>query len=155
MQKYSVEEYRESYAELVELFRHFNVNILKKAPYKLLAFYKENANPNCNFQYDEDLPIDCQNVSRLTKIIYANLYIKYFADYKRKRQIKVEEMREKKEQENRKMQNYKPNEIFSFHRDSTISDSELINQTVNTVSLKAKKETFWTQILNKLKNLFK
>ena len=84
---YTKEEYAKSYTEILEIFKYIPENLLKKIPNNIIKKYYENMDKSYKYAYDIGRSLENQEVSQLTKILLANIYIKYWAtehDKKRK-----------------------------------------------------------------------
>ena len=75
---YTYKDYAKSYTELIEILKHFSKSDLAKIPKNIIFKYIKYRDINYVFSYNPKLSLKSQNVSKLTKILIANLYIDYF-----------------------------------------------------------------------------
>ena len=122
MVSYTLEEYKNSYYELVELFKHINKLVVMRIPYDILKYYKDNALSNNSFKYDENVELDEQKISHLTKILYANLYINYIAENEEREKLLEEDKLELKRIEEEKRKKYNIDDIFKNNDEKIISN---------------------------------
>ena len=101
---YTKEEYAKSYTEILEIFKYIPENLLKKIPNSIIKKYYENMDKSYKYAYDIGRSLEDQKVSQLTKILLANIYIKYWATERDKKRIEIYDRKilEKNEIEKRK-----------------------------------------------------
>lgn len=110
---YTDKDYSKSYTELVEILKYFPKTDLVKIPKdKLLSFIK-NRDTNYNFCYNPELDIELQNVSKLTYVLLANLYIDFLADKEEQKYIRNRDLQELNNLEKQNREKYDIDTIFS------------------------------------------
>ena len=145
---YTKENFSNAYAELLEILQYIPQEYLKKIPTERINFYIKNKNYNHNFLYNASKPLKQQNVSKLTKILIANLYIEFWVDEKEKRDILEKDRIELIEVEKLKKQKYNKDDLFKKSIDKNNDDN--VNK-----SLIVKKDSIIKIIINKIKLFFK
>lgn len=85
--KISKEEYANACAEVLEILKSVKDEDLKRIPNEEIENLKENANMEHEFSYDATKDIKEQNVSKATKGIIANFFVKYIATMEQKQKI--------------------------------------------------------------------
>lgn len=88
MKIYTNEEYKKAHVELLEILKYVSQEDKNKIPKEYIEFCIEDRDPNYKFIYDTEKNFESQNIMQLTKILIANLYIKYWASAERKKEIK-------------------------------------------------------------------
>lgn len=114
---YTDEEYSKSYTELIEILKYFSKSDLMKIPHKTVLRYIKYKDNNYKFSYNPDLDIDEQDVSKLTLILLANLYIDYFADENERNYIQNKDLEELAKLEKQKQEEYDINSIFNKRKE--------------------------------------
>lgn len=109
---YTDKEYAKSYTELLEILKYFPKSDLVKIPKPIIFRYIENMDINYNFSYNPDLDLNSQNISNLTKVLIANLYIDYIADKEESSYIKNKDLQELNKFDKEMKKIYDINTIF-------------------------------------------
>lgn len=154
---YTNEEYSKSYTELLEILKYFSKSDLIKIPQNILKRYIKDRDINHNFSYNPELDIDKQNISKLTQILLANLYIKYFADENERQCIENKDLEELAELEKKNQEEYNIETIFNQRKEKSIIDASINNSTTDITSLTVipDKENIFKRIFNKIKHILK
>lgn len=148
MYVYSNAEYKKAYVELLEILKYISKEDRNKIPNEYIEFCKKNKDENYNFLYNIDREFNEQNIRKLTKLLFANLYIRYIATNKRKNEIKKMFIYEsKKEKQNNELKYSYQN---LFHRKEK-NKKNLIEEK----SLVPVKKNIFIKILDKIKTLLK
>ena len=85
--KISKEEYANACAEVLEILKSVKDEDLKRIPNEEIEILKENANMEHEFSHDATKDIKEQNVSKASKGIIANFFVKYIATMEQKQKI--------------------------------------------------------------------
>lgn len=149
---YTEDEYSIAYTELIEILKYFPKSYLLKIPKDIILNYINYKNSNYNFSYNPDLEIDEQNVSKLTQILLANLYIDYLADKDEQEYIKNRDAEELLQLEKQKQEQYNIETIFYDRKEKSIT-----NNTNSTTSLSviSSKENIFKKLFFKIKRFLK
>lgn len=149
---YTEDEYSIAYTELIEILKYFPKSDLLKIPKDIILNYINYKNSNYNFSYNPDLEIDEQNVSKLTQILLANLYIDYLADKDEQEYIKNRDAEELLQLEKQKQEQYNIETIFYDRKEKSIT-----NNTNSTTSLSviSSKENIFKKLFFKIKCFLK
>lgn len=142
--KYTNEEYARSYTEILEIFKYIPENLIKKIPESMIKRFYQNMDKNHVFLYDIKKNFDEQKISHLTTIIFANLYINYWASEKDKNRINEYDKKILIEKEQEKLKKYNPNEIFNRR-------NEINNKTKEEKNLiEIENKSFFRKIIDKI-----
>lgn len=148
---YTNEEYSRSYTELIEILKYFSKSDLIKIPKNILTRYIKYKDNNYSFSYNPDLDIDEQNVSKLTQILLANLYIKYFADETEREYIINKDKQDLEQIEKENQERYNIENIFNKRKEKFINTN---NAEVTSLTVIPNKENLFKRIFYKIKKLF-
>lgn len=148
---YTNEEYSKSYTELIEILKYFSKSDLMKIPKNVLTRYIRDKDNNYNFSYNPDLDIDEQSVSKLTQILLANLYIKYFADENEQEYIKNKDKEELSLIEKQKQEEYNIETIFNKRKEKFTNTD---NSGITNLTVVPDKENLLKRVFYKIKQLF-
>lgn len=153
---YTNEEYSKSYTELLEILKYFSKSDLIKIPKNIIKRYIKDRDTTYSFQYNPELDLEQQNVSKLTQILIANLYIKYFADESEKQFIKNKDLEDLAELEKRNQEEYNIETIFNQRKEKSIINNSANNSTTDITSLAVipDKENIFKRIFYKIKSWF-
>ncbi len=149
---YTNEEYTKSYTELIEILKYFSKYDLEKIPKDIIKIYIKDRDEKYEFSYDPELDIDEQNVSKLTKILLANLYIEYLADENEKLYIKNKDLLQLKEIEKQEQEKYDIENIFNNKNKKHSIDTEVSNNT--SLIIVSNKTNIIKRVFEKIKRFF-
>ena len=141
------ERYANAFSEVLEILFCVPEIEYRKLPPKLIQILEENCNPNYEFYYDPEKSLDEQNTLEETKDIIALIYRDYWANEEQKREIIDKEKEELQNIEKQKSEQYSYEKLFQNNRNKKISDTSK-NELIVV------KDSFFTQILKKIKQFF-
>lgn len=144
---YTKEEYAKAYTQILEIFKYFPEKLLKKIPKDTIKMYFDNRDKNYIYYFDSQKDFEEQEVSQLTKVLIANIFIKYWATDQEKKKIDEYDKKQFEIIENEKWEKYNPNEIFNNNINRKVEDNKslIVDEHVG----------FLKSILNKIKNMVK
>lgn len=148
---YTNEEYSVAYAELLEILKYFSKSDLMKIPQNTIKRYLKNRDINHNFSYNPELNLEKQNVSKLTQILLANLYIKYFADTAEQEYIKNKDLEDLAKIEIEDQKKYNIENIFNSRKEKSTSNN--INE-ISSLTIVPENRNIFQKIFFKIKCLF-
>lgn len=149
---YTNEEYAKSYTELIEILKYFPKFDLIKIPKYIIKSYIKDKDTNYEFCYNPELDICEQNVSKLTQILLANLYIEYLADENEREYIKNKDLIELAEIEKQKQEKYDIETIFSKKKNQYFNNT--FSETTSLAIVSAKTNII-KKIFEKIRKFFK
>lgn len=144
MKVYTNEEYKKAHVELLEILKYISQEDRDKLPREYIEFCTEDRDLNYKFTYDIERNFEDQNIMQLTKILIANLYIKYWATTERKKEIK--EIFVDEQLQNEKKYNY-DNLFEKNKKQEAVKDEEK--------SLVPIKKNFINRIIDIIKEMLK
>ena len=141
------EEYRKALVEVLEIIKCLEESEKEKIPKEIIKFYEINKSKT----YEPDLNLD-DDLSKIelmnkTREILAGLYIDYLCESEEDKQnyiSKLHQIEEKVEAEKR--EKYNPDTIFENRKQPIQEETSMIT---------VEKQSFFSKILEKIKNLFK
>lgn len=143
---YTKEEYSKAYTEILEIFKYFPEKFIKKIPKNTIKMYLDNRDRDYIFFFDVKKNFEEQEVSQLTKVLIANIFIKYWATDQEKKKIEENDKKQLEIIENKKREKYNPNKIFNNNNlNDKVEDNKslIIDENIG----------FFKSTLNKIKNI--
>lgn len=150
MNVYTNEDYSKAYSEVLEVLRYIPKVDLVKIPKDEIMFYIKHMDNKYNYKYNFNKTFEEQSLMKLSRIIIANIYIKYLA--KNKEELLENERKEilKLDEENRKI--YNTDNIF---RNKYLNIQEEDTNNENNSLIVIEKQGFFRKIIDKIRRLFK
>lgn len=143
-------KYAIAYREVFEILKYIPKADYDKIPNEKIELYKTMQDKNYNFKYDPSKTLDEQNISKRAKAIIGLLFRDYWATEIQRQKILAKQKYERQKIEEEKSKNFQYGDIFK-----NISQKEDITNTIPNNTLVEYKESVFTRILNKIKNIFK
>lgn len=148
---YTNEEYCKSYTELIEILKCFSKSDLMKIPQSILKRYFRDRDKNYSFHYNPELDMEQQNVSKLTQILLANLYINYWASEEERKYLQNKDLQELEQIEKQKQKDYNIETIFNNRKKHSYNDNL---ETKSLVPI-SNKENIFKKIFYTIKHFLK
>ena len=158
---YTKEEYAIAYTEVLGMIKYFSSESLEKIPNDVLKMFEDNKDLNYEFEFDRNESFDNQNISKLAKIIIADLFIDYIATEEERKYINYRDKIELDRIEEEKRNKYNPDEIFlSKNRNNKNEKEDNLNaknlENISTdITTISENGSFIKKIFIKIKRLFK
>lgn len=146
---YTKEDYAKAYTELIEILKYVPNEDLRKIPKEKIEMYIKNKDRNYKYIYNINTSFENQNISKLTKILIANIYIQYWASNEEREEIRNQDKKELYNIEMRKKEIYNTDNLFN--KKSRIEEN--CNQETSITVIK--KKNIIEKIINKIKKWFK
>lgn len=147
------EVYRNAFTEVYEIISYLEESEYNKIPQKIIKVLEKNRNPEYSFWIDEETQLQDQEVLPETRAILFNLFRDYFANPKQKEQMINFQLRETYRLEQEKKINYHGKQkIFDNDKKTKIENNT--NSEVTSL-IEVKKESTFSKIIKKIKNIFK
>lgn len=142
---YTKEDYTKAYTELLEILKYVSKSSLEKIPKENLEMYELNRDKNYNYEYNNNLEFEEQKMSKLTRILIANIYIQYWASEEERKVLKQRDKEELEKIEIEKRNMYNPDNLFANRR--KIDNLEEKNLVI------VKKKNMIEKVLEKIKRI--
>ena len=98
--------YRNAFKEVDEILRYTDIDLVSKLPKKFIDFLRVNMNKDYEFNVQEGLSLNKQNLSKEANIILALIYRDYWATEEERKEFR------KQDEEERKVNEEKLKHIF-------------------------------------------
>ena len=134
--------YRNAFKEVDEILKYTDINLVNKIPKKFIDFLRANMNNEYEFNVQEGLYLNKQNLSEEANNILALIYRDYWATEEEKEEFR------KKDEEERKLNEEKLEHIFDR------KDNEQIEEKKNNQLIKIEHESFIKRLFSKIKRFF-
>lgn len=141
-------EYANAYSEVIEILKYISEADYNKIPKNKINLFETNANKEYKFTYNPNLTLNEQNVSKRAKAIIAILFRDYWATEKQREKIIAKQNNDRMQIEKNKQERYNSDNLF-YHRAKKVK-----NIQNETVSLTEHKETFFSKIIKKIRQIF-
>ena len=141
-------EYANAYSEVLEILKNISKEDYEKVPSEKIDLFEKNANKNYNFQYDTNLTLDEQNVSKRAKAIIAILFRDYWATPEQREKILAKQNYDRIQIEKNKQKQYNVDNIFK-------NKERKVETVENSVSMIEYKESIFSKIKKWFKQTFK
>ena len=141
-------EYANAYSEVLEILKNISKEDYEKVPSEKIDLFEKNANKNYNFQYDTNLTLDEQNVSKRAKAIIAILFRDYWATPEQREKILAKQNYDRIKIEKNKQKQYNVDNIFK-------NKERKVETVENSVSMIEYKESIFSKIKKWFKQTFK
>lgn len=147
---YTEDEYSRAYTELLEILKYIPAITVEKIPKENIDMYELNKDKNYEYHYDNDLSFEEQNISHLTKILIANLYIDYWATDEERSIIKEHDRKELEALEIEKNKQYNTDDIFANRKKKL---EEKVQNIKNTSMIVVENTNIFKKIMEKIKKM--
>lgn len=147
---YTEDEYSRAYTELLEILKYIPDSSIEKIPKENIEMYELNKDTNYEYHYDNNLTFEEQNISHLTKILIANLYIDYWATNEERTIIKEHDSKELEALEIEKNRKYNTDDIFANRKRKLEEKAQNIE---NTSMIVVENTNIFKKIMKKIKKL--
>lgn len=148
------ESTKEAYAEVFEILKYMDRNIVMKIPLDIIELFSQNKNDNYKSKIDHNDIFNKNNISKKALNILAWLNINYFSSIEEKRNL-IQLYRENdyiKEQKKKEL--YNSENIFKY-KENIVKNSKKNTITEETSIVEYKEKNFLQKIFDKIKYLFK
>lgn len=144
--------FKNALKEVDYIIQNLPLGIQKKIPNDFRKCIIENMNesyvPNA---FDENKPLEEQNILDETKLILATIYRNYIVSNEERNNLIIEENKIKQKLEEKKREIYNPNSLFKNNINLEKTKADELSAKI----CKNKKKGFLSMIFNMINNLFK
>lgn len=145
-------KYARAYTEVLEILKHIPEDEFERIPKSEIQFYENNCDKNYRYEYNQDLEVDEQTISKEANAVIIALYMNYFANEKQKGIIEKILKQNSILEDKTKNEKYDINKIFENNQSKSNND---ISKNNLPVDISKDKDNFIKKIVNKIKSLFK
>ncbi|MBR2743899.1 MAG: hypothetical protein IKE01_01195 [Clostridia bacterium] len=146
-------KYARAYTEVLELLKHIPEDEVDKIPKTELQFYENNCDKNYKYEYNDELRVDEQIISREANTVIIAIYMNHFANENQKSVIEKILKQNSVEEEKKKEEKYDIDKIYERNR--KMQESGEINKENLPVDISKNEDSLIKRIINKIKSLFK
>jgi len=146
-------KYARAYTEVLELLKHIPEDELEKIPKTELQFYESNCDKNYRYEYNTDVGVDEQVISREANTVIIAIYMNHFANEAQKSVIEKILKQNSAEEEKKKAEKYDVDKIFE--KNKKMQENNEINKENLPVDISKNEDSLIKRIINKIKSLFK
>lgn len=143
--------YAMAYTEVFELLKYFPEEQLSRIPAEKIEFFKQNKDPNYNFEIKDTEDITKNNISRKAYAIIIALYNDYFLSENKKVTLKALLKQNDRIRESNKQQEYNLKNVIK--KDNTKIDNIQENTSENMELIKVEEKNIFAKIMNKVKSM--
>ncbi len=139
-------EDRLAYAQVLQIIRYLNEKEREKIPNEVINNYEKYKEPNYKFEYNSNIDLN-EQISEKTKVIIADLFVRYVASYEDRKEIYEREKKQYIKEELQKRANLKLKPLFEDNnKQDSITDKNL--------PVVVEKKSIFRKIILKIKSLF-
>lgn len=142
---------RRAYTEMLEILNNVSENFKSKIPGSLIEKMNLEKDNNWNFNYNQTVALENQNILSSTKELYLCIYTNYVANKEEKAEL--ESIYEKN-----KSIKYNPDDLFKNRVDKInqeTSENDNIQNISTEISTVAIEKKWYQKLFNKIKNILK
>ena len=139
-------QYARAYTEVLEILNHIPEDEYERIPKTEIQFYENNCDKNYKYDYNNELKVEEQTISKEANTIFVSIYMNYFANDRQKGIINEILKRNTIEEEKQKEEKFDVNKIF----ENRASEK---NENL-PVEVNSKNDNFIKKIINKIKSFF-
>ena len=122
-----------------------------KIPKDVIAFYEKNKDINYEYKIDTSLTLEEQQISEKANAIIVTIFRDYFASETQKEKLERILINNDKVIEERKREQYNPDDIFKNNKIEEIQEEQNIE---DTQMIEYREENILNKIINKIKGFF-
>ena len=146
-------KYAIAYSEVLEILKHIPLEDYNKIPKTKIELFKTNADNEYTFNYDPSKTLEEQNVSNITKGIIILLFRDYWATEIQRNKIIAKQNYDRMKLEEKKKENYNPDNIFINHYKNSFTDNTENNQELALI--KTNNMKWYKKIWKLIKDFFR
>ncbi len=146
-----VDNYPKAYKEVIEILKYVPKEDMNKIPIEIIDMFNEKKDKDYEYKIDKNKEFKQQEILQETKVILANIYIKYWATAKEKEQINEIYRDARRKSEEEKIKKYGTEVIFAKKEDKNqIKEDDELKEIVifNEIKWYDKFLAFFKKIFN-------
>lgn len=141
------EIYMDAFSEVDAILNIMPSNLYNKIPLKFRQMISEYKNNSYNPRIEE--PVENFELKDESKIILSLIYRDFLCSDEEKERLKARDAQKLQEEEEQLREKYNPDNIFNNRK------AENVEAVTEPVAMVEYKESFFTRILNRIKNIFR
>lgn len=141
------EIYMDAFSEVNAILNIMPSNLFNKIPLKFRQMISEYKNNSYNPRIEE--PVENFELKDESKIILSLIYRDFLCSDEEKERLKARDAQKLQEEEGQLREKYNPDNIFNNRK------TENVEAVTEPVAMVEYKESFFTRILNRIKNIFR
>ena len=141
------EIYMDAFSEVDAILNIMPSNLYNKIPLKFRQMISEYKNNSYNPRIEE--PVENFELKDESKIILTLIYRDFLCSDEEKERLKARDAQKLQEEEEQLREKYNPDNIFNNRK------AENVEAVTEPVAMVEYKESFFTRILNRIKNIFR
>lgn len=141
------EIYMDAFSEVNAILNIMPSNLFNKIPLKFRQMISEYKNNSYNPRIEE--PVENFELKDESKIILSLIYRDFLCSDEEKERLKARDAQKLQEEEEQLREKYNPDNIFNNRK------AENVEAVTEPVAMVEYKESFFTRILNRIKNIFR
>lgn len=150
MNRYTNEDYCRAYSEVLGILRYIPKKDLIKIPKDEIKFLIKNMDKNYNYNYNFNKQFEEQKLMILSKIIIANIYIKYLA--KNKEELLENERKELRKINEANIEMFKTDYVLK-NKSTLVQNNDINSKDCSLMVIESK--GIFRKIINKIRRLLK
>ena len=141
-------EYAIAYSEVLEILKYISIDDYNKIPKSKIQLFKNNSDKKYDLNYNPNISLGEQNISKRAKAIIAILFRDYWATQEQREKIIAKQKYDRYQIEKNSRLKYNPDDLFlnKSNMSSNIKGQSMI--------LTEYKESLLNRILKKIKKIF-
>ncbi|MBR3003108.1 MAG: hypothetical protein IKF38_06110 [Clostridia bacterium] len=141
------EIYMDAFSEVDAILNIMPSNLYNKIPLKFKQMISEYKNNSYNPRIEE--PVEDYELKDETQIILSLIYRDFLCSDEEKERLKARDAQKLKEEDEQLREKYNPDNIFNNRK------VENLETVTEPVAMMEYRESFFTRIINKIKNIFR
>lgn len=141
------EIYMDAFSEVNAILNIMPSNLFNKIPLKFRQMISEYKNNSYNPRIEE--PVENFELKDETKIILSLIYRDFLCSNEEKERLKARDAQKLQEEEEQLREKYNPDNIFNNRK------TENVETVAEPVAMIEHRESFFSRIINKIKNIFR
>lgn len=147
--------YNKALVELNEIIKHMDADLQNKIPEELKEEFIRKADKEYVFYYDEDMPLEEQDIMPETQGLLSVIYSNYLCQEEEKEKWKAYDKFYKQKLEEKKQNTSNVKEIFPRKAEHMIKEPSNVKEaTISKEIVVIKKKNIFLKILEKIKLWF-
>ena len=134
--------YANAFTEVLTILKFISKEEYEKVPLDIIEIIEDNCNQSYSVEYNPDIPLANQNISKEARIIIALLFRDYWATQEQKNKIELKEKYDISILEKEKVKKYNTDDLFKKNK----SDYSYKHKEDNNNQLVEYKETLFTKL---------